>query len=85
MPSLAGAMSFNEAKRKAENLELDGVNVPIRYDDLIKNKTLTNRLKDLADIEELAKRKKLRKKGLGLQPCYRSHVKMHWIIQGCTL
>jgi len=59
-------MSFNEAKRKAENLELDGVNVPIRYDDLIKNKTLTNRLKDLADIEELAKRKKLRKKGLGL-------------------
>ena len=43
------------------------LNVPIiGYDDLIKNKTLTNRLKDLADIEELAKRKKVRRKGLGL-------------------
>lgn len=59
LPSLAGDMSFDEAKEKSENLELDGVNVPIiGYDDLIKNKTLTNRLKDQADIEELAKRKK---------------------------
>ena len=67
LPALAGDMSFNEAKEKAETLELDGINVPIiGYDDLIKNKTLTNRLKDLADIEELAKRKKVRRKGLGL-------------------
>ena|SRR5688500_9253762 len=59
LPSIAGDMSFKEAKEKAENIELDGVSVPIiGYDDLIKNKTLTNRLKDQADIEELAKRKK---------------------------
>lgn len=52
-------MSFKAAKGNAENVELDGINVPvIGYDDLIKNKTLTNRLKDKADIEELAKRKK---------------------------
>lgn len=30
----------------------------IGYDDLIKSKTLTNRLKDLADIEELTNEKK---------------------------
>ena len=67
MPSLAGDMSFNDAKEKAENIELDGFNVPIiGYDDLIKNKSATNRLKDQADIEELAKRKKGRRKGLGL-------------------
>lgn len=67
LPSLAGDMSFKEAKEKAEYLELDGVNVPIiGYDDLVRNKTLTNRLKDQADIEELSKRKKRRRKGLGL-------------------
>jgi hypothetical protein len=67
LPSLAGDMSFTAAKKNAVSIELDGVNVPlIGYNDLIKNKTLTNRLKDQADIEELAKRKKLRKKGLGL-------------------
>ena len=67
LPSLAGDMSFTDAKKNVENIELDGVNVPIiGYDDLIKNKKLTNRLKDLADIEELAKRKKGRGNGLGL-------------------
>lgn len=67
LPTLAGDMSFNEAKKNAENIELDGVNVPIiGYDDLVRNKTFTNRLKDQADIEELAKRKKGRRKGLGL-------------------
>lgn len=67
LPSLAGDMSFTDAKGKAENIALDGVNVPIiGYDDLIKNKTLTNRLKDQADPEELAKRKKVGRKGLGL-------------------
>jgi hypothetical protein len=67
LPSLAGDMSFTDAKKNADNIELDGVNVPvIGYDDLIKNKMLTNRLKDQADIEELGKRKKVRRKGLGL-------------------
>lgn len=37
LPSLAGDISFNEAKEKAENIELDGVNVPIMgYDDLVR-------------------------------------------------
>jgi predicted nucleotidyltransferase len=67
LPTLAGDMLFVESKEKAENLELDGVSVPIiGYDDLIRNKTLTNRLKDQADIQELAKRKKGRTPGLGL-------------------
>ena len=59
LPSLAGDMLFSEAKEKAENIDLDGVNVPIiGYDDLVRSKMFTNRLKDQADIEELAKRKK---------------------------
>lgn len=59
LPSLAGDISFNEAKEKAEKIELDGVNVPIiGYDDLVRSKAFTNRLKDQADIEELAKRRK---------------------------
>ena len=67
LPALAGDMSFNEAKKNAENIELDGVNVPIiGYDDLVRNKRFTNRLKDQADVEELAKRKKGRMKGPGL-------------------
>jgi predicted nucleotidyltransferase len=64
LPSIAGGMTFKEAKEKAENIELDGVNVPIiGYDHLLKNKTITNRLKDQADVEELSKRKKSRRKG----------------------
>ena len=67
LPFLPGDMSFTDAKKNSSSIELDGVNVPILgYDDLIKNKTLTSRLKDLADIEELAKRKKGRRKELGL-------------------
>ena len=67
LPSLAGDISFNEAKEKAEKIELDGVSVPIiGYDDLVRSKTFSNRLKDQADIEELAKRKRGRRKSLGL-------------------
>lgn len=66
LPSLAGDMSCSDAEEKAESIDLDGVNVPITgYDDLVRSKTLTNRLKDQADIEELAKRKRARRKGLG--------------------
>jgi hypothetical protein len=60
-------MAFKDAKANAENMELDGVKIPVLgYDDLVKNKTITNRLKDQADVEELAKRKKTQRKGLDL-------------------
>lgn len=59
LPFLAGDIPFDEAKAKADKIELDGVNVPIiGYDDLVRSKAFTNRLKDQADIEDLAKRKK---------------------------
>ncbi len=35
----------------------------IGYEDLIKNKTSTNRLKDQADVEELVKRRGTKRKG----------------------
>jgi len=67
LPSVAGDMTFEEAQEKAENIELNGVNIPvIGYAHLLKNKTLTNRLKDQADVDELTKRKKGRGNGLGL-------------------
>ena len=67
LPSIPGDMAFKEAKANAENMELDGVKIPvIGYDDLVKNKTITNRLKDQADVEELAKRKKIQRRGLAL-------------------
>ena len=40
-------------------LELEKVKVPyISFDDLMKNKKATGRLKDLADIEQLKRKKK---------------------------
>ena len=59
LPVIPGELSFTEAKSNAEILEWDGVSIPvIGYNDLIKNKKLSNRLRDLADIEELEKRRK---------------------------
>jgi predicted nucleotidyltransferase len=58
LPTIPGNVTFKDARGNAENIQLDGVSIPIiGYDDLIKNKKVTNRLKDQADIEELAKRK----------------------------
>lgn len=59
LPYIAGDLTFSDAKKRAVDIELEGVKVPVLgYDDLIKSKTFTNRLRDLADIEELTKRKK---------------------------
>jgi predicted nucleotidyltransferase len=64
LPSIAGDLSFKDAKEKAENIELAGVNIPIiGYHDLVNNKKATNRLRDQADIEELAKRRNKTQEG----------------------
>lgn len=63
LPVIPGDFSFREARAKAEILILDDVEVHvIGYDELIQNKTATNRLKDQSDIDELTKRRS-RKKG----------------------
>lgn len=65
LPTIPGDISFKAAKENAEVLTINNTQVfVIGYEDLIKNKTSTNRLKDQADIEELAKRKKMGRKGL---------------------
>lgn len=67
LPTIPGEFSFREARVKSETVTLDEVEIRIiGYDDLVRNKSATNRLKDQADIDELAKRKRSRKKGRGL-------------------
>ena len=58
LPVIPGHVSFAKARSKAEVLTLGSVDIYIiGYDDLIENKRSTNRTKDLADIEELSRRK----------------------------
>jgi predicted nucleotidyltransferase len=58
LPEIPGDISFKIAKAKAEILKINDVEVfIIGYEDLIKNKLSTNRLKDQADVEELVKRR----------------------------
>ena len=67
LPSIPGDISFQAAREKAEVLQVNNTSVfIIGYEDLIKNKQSTNRLKDQADIEELTKRRKGKKRGRGL-------------------
>ena len=64
LPTIPGEISFKAAKENAEVLTINNTQVfVIGYEDLIKNKTATNRLKDQADVEELAKRRGGKKKG----------------------
>jgi len=64
LPTIPGDISFNAAKENAEVLTINNTQVfVIGYEDLIKNKTSTNRLKDQADVEELAKRRGSKRKG----------------------
>jgi hypothetical protein len=64
LPTIPGDISFKAAKENAEVLTINNTQVfVIGYDDLIKNKTSTNRLKDQADVEELAKRRGSKRKG----------------------
>ena len=52
-------LHFEESYKNCNWLALEGIKVPyIEFDDLIKNKTASGRLKDLADIEQLNKMKK---------------------------
>jgi predicted nucleotidyltransferase len=64
LPTIPGDISFKAAKENAEILTINNTQVfVIGYEDLIKNKTSTNRLKDQADVEELARRRGGKKTG----------------------
>ena len=64
LPTIPGDISFKIAKEKAEILTINNTQVfIIGYEDLIKNKISTNRLKDQADVEELTKRRAGKRKG----------------------
>ncbi len=52
-------LEFTESKKKCENINFDKFKIPyIDFEDLMKNKRTTGRLKDLADVEQLMKNKK---------------------------
>ena len=58
LTKIAG-LEFEESFRNADNLELKEFKIPVlRLNDLIVNKLMSGRMKDLADIDEL---KKIRK------------------------
>ncbi|MDR3012839.1 MAG: nucleotidyl transferase AbiEii/AbiGii toxin family protein [Chitinispirillales bacterium] len=58
-------VKFEEAFRNIENIEADGINIPlISISDLIENKKATGRPQDLIDVEHLEAILK-RKKGIG--------------------
>jgi predicted nucleotidyltransferase len=63
MAIIDGKMRFDDAYERAYNLDLEGVNLKvIGYDDLIQNKIMTRRPKDLEDITQLERIKKLQNK-----------------------
>ncbi len=52
-------LNFVESKSHCNFLDLEKIKVPyIDFDDLLKNKNATGRLKDLLDVEQLSKKKK---------------------------
>lgn len=58
LPTVHDSLPFQEAFKRAELLELADTKIPvIGYEDLVKIKSSTDRLKDKADIEELTKRR----------------------------
>lgn len=62
LPWVPDLNSFNEAMKKSVETDFYGVKVHVLgYDDLIRNKSVVNRIKDKQDIEELVKRKKSKK------------------------
>ncbi len=59
LPQVKGLTKFVEAFKGAKIFNLDGIEIPIiGYNDLILMKKETNRPKDLADVDELEKRRK---------------------------
>jgi predicted nucleotidyltransferase len=58
LTTIPGDINFTEALKNVESLEIGKTTFKVMgYDDLIKNKKATNRLKDLNDILELEKRR----------------------------
>jgi hypothetical protein len=52
-------LEFTESKKNCENINFDKFKIPyIDFEDLMKNKRTTGRLKDLADVEQLMKNRK---------------------------
>lgn len=52
-------LEFTESKKNCENINFDKFKIPyIDFEDLMKNKRTTGRLKDLADLEQLMKIRK---------------------------
>jgi predicted nucleotidyltransferase len=57
-----GELKFEESYAKAYSFSLEGIQVPvIGYDDLLQNKIMSRRAKDLEDIAQLERRKNKRK------------------------
>ena len=54
---ISGKLDFEETSEKAIQFDFSGVQVPvIGYDDLIQNKIMSRRAKDLEDIAQLERR-----------------------------
>jgi predicted nucleotidyltransferase len=64
LPVIEGLDSFRISMSKAETVNIDGNSMRIiSYDDLIANKKVVNRKTDQADIEQLQKFRRKKKKG----------------------
>ena len=58
MAIIDGKLNFHQAYKKAFQFNFEGVMVPvIGYDELIQNKIMLRRAKDLEDIAQLGKRR----------------------------
>ncbi len=56
-----GELKFEESYARAYSFDLEGIQVPvIGYDDLLQNKIMSRRAKDLEDIAQLERRKNKR-------------------------
>ena len=59
LPELKAPLKFELSFEKREVVALNGIHIPfISYDDLIVDKEINARSKDINDIEQLKKRKK---------------------------
>jgi hypothetical protein len=55
---ISGKLDFEETRKKALQFDFSGIQVPvIGYDELIQNKIMSRRDKDLEDIAQLERRK----------------------------
>jgi predicted nucleotidyltransferase len=62
MAIIDGKMKFEEVYKRSFDFSMEGVNVKvIGYDDLIQNKIMSRRIKDIDDITQLDRVKKMQK------------------------